>query len=302
MLSFKEISLSDRQWADKLFKMGNNNSEEFNFSFCYIWKEVFSYKAARMNDYIIIGSFKKWHPPAYLFPAGSGDIAPVLEELKKTAEAVGDKLVFYCVLEPHKKLLETMYPGQFVFMELTDYYDYVYDAQSLITLSGKKLHGKRNHINRFKGYYSDWRYEPITPELLPQVMEMNEKWHKENEIYRDKTFDDELKSVDNAIHDFFALGMDGGLIRAGGKVVAFSMGERLNFDTYLVHIEKALTEVPGAYAIINQQFAQHNCGDFLYINREDDSGNEGLRKAKRSYRPVFMVEKYAAKLANKVSL
>ena len=298
MLSFHEISLSDRPWADKLFRMGNNNSEEYNFSFSYIWKEVFLYKAARMNDYIIIGSFKPGHPPAYLFPAGSGDVVPVLEALRKTAHDTGDPLVFYCVLKPHRMLLETLYPGQFVFMDLTDFHDYVYDAQSLITLSGKKLHSKRNHINRFKEYYPDWRYEPITPRDLPEVMEMNEKWHKENEVYRDRTFDDEVKSVDNAMHDFFALGIDGGLLRAGGKVVAFSMGEPLNSDTYLVHIEKALTEIPGAYAMINQQFAAHNCGGFLYINREDDSGNEGLRKAKRSYRPVFMVEKYAAKMVS----
>jgi len=301
VLSFQDIRLSDRPWADKLFRMGNNNSEEYNFSFSYIWKEVFAYKAARMNDYVIIGSFKPGHPPAYLFPAGSGDVVPVLEALKNTADEMGDPLVFYCVLAPHKKLLEALYPGRFVFMELTDYYDYVYSAESLITLSGKKLHSKRNHINRFKEYYPDWSFEPITPKDLPEVMEMNEKWHKENEIYRDRTFDDEVMSVDNAMHDFFALGMDGGLLRAGGKVVAFSMGEPLNTDTYLVHIEKALTEVPGAYSMINQQFASHYCVDFLYINREDDSGNEGLRKAKRSYRPLFMVEKYAAKMVDRVS-
>jgi hypothetical protein len=90
--------------------------------------------------------------------------------------------------------------------------------------------------------------------------------------------------------------MDGGLIRADGKVVAFSIGEPLNHDTYLVHIEKAFSEIQGSYAIINQQFAFRNCQNFLYINREDDSGQPGLRKAKESYRPVFRAEKYAARL------
>jgi len=98
-----------------------------------------------------------------------------------------------------------------------------------------------------------------------------------------------------ALKDYFALGLDGGLIRAGGRVVAFSMGDRLNNDTYLVHLEKAFADVNGAYAIINQQFAEHNCKDYTYIDREDDSGDEGLRQAKLSYRPVMRTEKYTAR-------
>ena len=107
---------------------------------------------------------------------------------------------------------------------------------------------------------------------------------------------DEACAVRSALDHYISLGLDGGLIRAGGRIVAFSMGERISSDTYLVHIEKAFSDVQGAYAIINQKFAERHCGDVLYINREDDSGQEGLRKAKLSYRPVFMAEKYSARL------
>lgn len=296
MLEFKEITLSDKQWIEEYFKMSNKNSEEYNFTFCYIWRDIFKYRACLVNNYLVIGSFRENHPPSYLFPAGSGDIAPVIEALLQHSEKTGDKLVFHCVLREDRALLETMYPDKFAFLELPQYFDYVYDAQSLITLAGKKLHAKRNHIARFKDNYPDWRYEAVTPENLPDVIVMNEKWCEQNGCEAEKSLSEEACSVRAAIADFFALKMDGGLIRAGGNVIAFSMGTRLNADTYLVHIEKAFGEIQGAYAIINQQFAEHNCGDYLYIDREDDSGQEGLRKAKQSYRPVLMVEKSAAKL------
>lgn len=296
MLEFKEITLADKQWMDPLLKMSNFNSEEYSFTFMYIWRNIFKYTAARMGDYLIIKSARDTHPPSYLFPAGSGDIAPVIEALREDADKNQAEFVFHTVLEPSVKLLETLYPDRFVFLPLTDYFDYVYDAQSLITLGGKKLHSKRNHINRFRQNCPDWAYEPITQDNLPEVIAMNDEWSKINGVEADKSYLEESSSVREAIHSFFSLGLDGGLIRAGGRVVAFSMGDALNSDTYLVHIEKAYSDIQGAYAAINQEFAAHNCQNFLYINREDDSGEEGLRKAKQSYRPVFQVEKYGAKM------
>lgn len=296
MLDFKEITLSDRSWIDPLLKMSDFNSEEYNFTFSYIWRDIFKYTAARMNDYLIIKSTRTSRPPSYLFPAGSGDISPVIEALKEEAASAGAPLTFHTVLAGSKALLETMYPGQFEFLPLNDYFDYVYDAQSLITLAGKKLHAKRNHINRFRQNYPDWRYEPITPENLPDVIAMNEEWCRINGCDAEKSLREEACSVRAAIRDFFSLGVDGGLIRAGGRVIAFSIGDRLNSDTYLIHIEKAYGDIQGAYAAINQEFAAHTCEGYLYIDREDDSGQEGLRKAKQSYRPAFLVEKYGAKL------
>lgn len=296
MLEFKEITMADKPWMQQLFAMSNFNSEEYNFTFAYIWRKVFRYTAARMGDFLIIKSSRDTHPPSYLFPAGSGDIAPVLKALKEDAAANEAELVFHTVLAPSVKLLETMYPEQFVFLPLNDYFDYVYDAQSLITLTGKKLHSKRNHINRFRQNYPDWKYEAFTLENLPEVILMNEEWNRINGQDADRSMIDESMSVREAIREFFSLGMDGGLIRAKGKVVAFSMGDRLNSDTYLVHIEKAYSDIQGAYAAINQEFAARHCDEYLYINREDDSGEEGLRKAKLSYHPVFLVEKYGAKL------
>ncbi|MCL2069241.1 MAG: phosphatidylglycerol lysyltransferase domain-containing protein [Oscillospiraceae bacterium] len=294
MLDFKELTFADKAWMQPLLDMSSYRSEEYNFSFCYLWRKVFCYSAARMNDYLLIKSSRCDRPPSYLYPPGSGDITPVIEALRKDAAAFCTPLMFHCVLADQKALLESLYPGKFEFLELPEYYDYVYDAQSLITLAGKKLHSKRNHINRFISENPGWGYEEITGENLPEVIEMSNRWLSERED-ESASLMQEARSVSSAIHDFFDLRLDGGLIRAGGRVVAFSMGDRLTHDTYLVHIEKALGNVNGAYAVINREFAAHFCNDYLYINREDASGQPGLIKAKQSYRPAFLVEKYAAK-------
>lgn len=296
MLEFQEITPADKLWMQPLLDMSGFNSAEYNFTFIYTWRGIFKYTAARINDYLIIKSMRDTHPPSYLFPAGSGDIAPVIEAIRQDAAAGEAELVFHTVLTPSVKVLETLYPDQFEFMPLTDYFDYVYDAESLITLKGKKLHAKRNHIHRFRQNYPDWHYEPITPENLHEVIAMNDEWCQINGCNNNRSLREESCATRSAIRNMFLLGLDGGLIRADGRVIAFSLGDRLNADTYLVHIEKAFGDIQGAYAAINQEFAAHNCDGYLYINREDDSGQEGLRKAKLSYHPVFQVEKFAAKM------
>ncbi len=296
MIDFQKFTLADKKWMQPLIQMSGFRTEEYNFNFMFLWRNVFDYSAAQMGDFLLLRANLPDRPPSYLYPPGSGDVVPVIKALMQDAETAGYPLIFHTVLPEQVKLMETLFPGQFVFTPLDDYFDYVYDAQSLITLAGKKLHAKRNHINRFKADNPDWCYEEITPENMPEVMKMSGEWCKVNECESTKTGRDEACSVKTALKHYFDLEVNGGLIRAQGKVVAFSIGEPLNHDTYLVHIEKAFSDIQGAYAIINQEFATHNCENFLYINREDDSGQPGLRKAKLSYRPAFLAEKYAARL------
>ncbi len=293
MLDLQEISLSDKSWMQPLYDRSGFRSEEYNFTFNYLWREILSYKVAEYGGFLVQKSDSS--RPAYLYPAGSGDVVPVVEAMLQDSKDCGHGFAFYTVLAEQKALLETLFPDKFDFIPIQKYDDYIYTSESLITLAGKKLHAKRNHINRFKAENPDWSYEVITQDNMPEVILMSEEWCRINACNSQKSLREESHAMRHALNDFFALGLDGGLIRTGGKVVAFSMGDRLTSDTYLVHLEKAFTHVNGAYAIINQQFAQHNCQDYTYINREDDSGDEGLRKAKMSYRPIMRTEKYAAR-------
>ena len=165
-----------------------------------------------------------------------------------------------------------------------------------MTLRGKKLSGKRNHVNRFLSTERDWAYEPLTKENLADARAMSYEWCRQAGCTEDAELFDESCAVEQAFRHYEALGLSGGLIRAGGKVIAFTMGEALNEDTFLVHIEKAFYDIQGAYQMINQQFAQAAFEGFRYVNREDDAGDEGLRKAKLSYEPAFLVEKSSAEL------
>ena len=292
-LEFKDITLADRAWMEPILRKANLGSEEFSFTFTYIWRNAFGFKAARYKDFLIIRWEGKNRPASYLFPVGEGDVSEVVDALLAECERRDCDLRFNVALPHQLQQLVELYGDRLESYPITDYWDYVYDAQSLITLAGKKLHAKRNHINRFKENNPDWSYEVITEENLPEVIEMCDAWFDMHDE-QTKTLLDEAKAVRAAIKDYFALGLDGGAIRAGGRIVAFSMGDSLNDETYLLHFEKAYADIQGAYAIINQEFAAHNCQGFRYINREDDSGELGLRKAKESYRPVFMMEKHAA--------
>lgn len=202
------------------------------------------------------------------------------------------------LLDPMKAELETLFPGQFEFTEERAYFDYIYLRESLVELKGKKLHGKKNHLNAFKNTYPDWKFEHITSENIDECWQMNEEWSRQNEMSLGSGLLKEKTALRTAFDNFFEEGLVGGLIRVDGKVIAYSMGHKLNSDTFVVHFEKAFADIRGAYQIINQQFAQHCCEGYTYINREDDTGLEGLRKAKLSYLPQILLTKYDAKLVS----
>ena len=131
----------------------------------------------------------------------------------------------------------------------------------------------------------------MTKNNVEDCFQMALKWRNENGCEEDLEKNAEICVTLNSLRLFEELGLKGGVLRIDGEVAAFTVGEPICSDTFGVHIEKAYAEVQGAYPMINQQFVSHECMDYKYVNREEDTGAEGLRKAKMSYRPVFMVEK-----------
>ena len=181
--------------------------------------------------------------------------------------------------------------GRFEIEYVRDYADYIYETEKLATLAGKKLHAKRNHINKFKNLYPNWTYESLNDENVEDCFQMALKWRNQNGCEDDPEKNSEMCVTLNSLRLFKELELRGGVLKIDGKIVAFSLGEPICDDTFVVHIEKAFADVEGAYPMINQQFVQHECMDYKYVNREDDTGAEGLRKAKLSYRPAFLEEK-----------
>ncbi len=291
-LDFREVTLKDKEWVEPLLRLDKRGSLEYSFTTTFVWRHVYAFHIARLDDYFLLRADPK--DPSYLFPAGQGALEPVIRELEKDARKAGKPLVFNTVLPDAKEKLEALFPGKFAFELWRDGADYVYETNALSTLEGKKLAAKRNHIRRFLDNHPNWQYEPLSRDNLDDARRMNTVWCMQNGCSPDTGISDEYCAVESAIRHFDELELSGGLIRSEDRVVAFTIGDPLNEDTFLVHFEKAYAEIQGAYPMINQQFVQHRCKPYPYVNREEDAGVEGLRRAKLSYNPVLLVEKYIA--------
>ena len=225
----------------------------------------------------------------------SGRAKEVFDQMNQFAREQEQPFRMHCVMKQEFDMIEEWYPGKYQIRTDRDYCDYIYLQERLATLAGSKLHGKRNHIHRFEERYPDWKYEAITDANEQECAGMAMHWcmvncmGEEDQIEYDKI--DESRLVVYAIRHRKQLGMIGGAIRANGKIVAITLGERLTDDTFVVHFEKAYADIQGAYPIINREFVRHELKAYQYVNREEDLGEEGLRKAKLSYRPEILLEK-----------
>jgi len=165
----------------------------------------------------------------------------------------------------------------------------------LIELKGRKYHRKRNHIKQFQEKYS-FQYIPLAPEWIPQCLQLQTEWCDLRDCEASPGLLNESLAIKEAFTHFEELGVKGGAILINGKVEAFTLGDPLNPETIVIHIEKANPAYEGLYPTINQAFLEHQGSGYTYVNREQDLGEEGLRKAKESYFPHHLVNKYTITL------
>jgi hypothetical protein len=184
---------------------------------------------------------------------------------------------------------------EFKAKEDRDNFDYIYSVQKLSTLSGKKLDAKRNHINKFKKLHT-FKYEEISDENISDCIDIIEKWCKERNYSQSDSLIAERKANLDLMNNFNSLRVKGAIIEVDGRPEAFTVGEQLNSNTVVIHVEKANSEIHGLYPLVNQQFLANHWNDIEYVNREQDLGIEGLRKAKLSYNPVSLLEKFTVEL------
>ncbi len=290
--NFKRAELEDKEIISDYLTRYPSRSCERTFVNVYLWSRKYPVTWAIVEQTLVFKSEDQEHL-AFAFPAGEDeDVKRTLEILKQYSEERGKPFVMYGVTPEFYEKLEAWYPGRFDVTYDRDGADYVYEAEKLETLSGKKLHAKRNHINKFKSMYEGrWSYETMGEENLEDCFQMALRWRTENDCENNCEKRAEMCVTMNSLRLFRELDLVGGVLRLDGEVIAFTIGEPVSEDTFVVHIEKAFAEIQGAYPMINQQFVEHECMKYKYVNREEDTGAEGLRKAKLSYRPVFLVEK-----------
>lgn len=302
MIDWNPIELTDRSWIEPLIRASDFRGCEYSFVTIFLWRNIFKTKVARFRNRLLV-RIKIDKGFSYLFPPGTGDLKEALEVLENDSELNDVPFFMHSVNEQSRAVLEAMSPGRYLFTPVRDSFDYIYDAESLANLKGKKLHGKRNHINRFlSDFEGRWSYEPINKQNISECIDMNKVWSIKNNCNLDKSKSLEQLAVKEAFENYFELELLGGLLRVDGRVIAFSIGQPLNSDTLLVHIEKAFSEYRGAYPMINRQFVLANATGFSYVNREDDAGSEGLRKSKLSYYPAFLETKFKVCKKNELTV
>ena len=300
MIDFRTPQPSDKAWVDALLAQADYRGCDYNFTNLFVWSRAYGQEIAQVNGFLVTHLCGRMGC-SYMYPAGSGDLAAAIDILAREADERRQPLRLVCLTTRQMEELDRLMPDRFAYEADRDGFDYLYDIDRLADLTGKKLHAKRNHINRFMDNNPSWVYEEITPQTLPECLEMDKEWYRRSMVREgaaeERDLGDEGIALRTAMDHYHALGLEGGLIRVYGEVVAFTMGDMLCADTFDVHFEKAYGELQGAYAMINREFARWvraKHPNVRYLNREDDMGVEGLRKAKGSYYPDLMVEKYFA--------
>lgn len=297
-MDFKKLEKADKKIIDKFYNAGYYENSEHNFTNLYMWRELCDIRWTVEDDVLFVSSSSSDMLAAWQ-PIGAQEkmqdaITKILDWAEKNK---GEKDFAFVVVEKNFTEELEKYPhANFKIEPDRNEFDYVYLAEDLINLSGRKYHGKKNHLNSFRKDFPTAEYVPITSEIIPKCRDELNRWY---EIHRKMNPDDPFICYEQAaIHDIFdnfdEFKVKGGAILLGGKVVAFTFGEKLNSDTAVIHVEKADPEVRGAYTVINQNFVAAEWSDVTFINRESDMGLEGLRQAKESYKPVKLIEKFNA--------
>ena len=291
-IDFRPFTVEDRALYERhLFAEQEERGCEFSFANLYLWgRQSFS---LREGSVLFFSQFNR--RTVYPYPLVQGDTRAALDALIADARERGIPCRITGLSASAIERIQALYPDRFRFHCDEGSFDYVYAIDDLADLAGKKYHSKRNHLARFRATYPSAVARPITAEDAPAIGEMLAVWYGER-LREDPHSDYEMERVAllRALRDFSALGLDGMALWQENEVLAFTIGSRLSSDTLDVHFEKARAGVEGAYTAINYEFANHiraKYPDIRYLNREEDMGLEGLRKAKRSYRPHHMVEK-----------
>jgi len=290
MLPFQKPTIADRPWIQEIYECSGYRGAEYTFANLYLWSYFYGEVCAYNGFLCQRLNYKDTHQ--YIYPAGCGNPKPVLDLLWEDSHAQGHPFVVRSLTKETMFALETLYPGKFTYEENRNAFDYLYEIETLSELKGKKYQAKRNHINRFLENWPNWHTEVITAENMDVCKALAEKWCEAHEDTGDK------RALDKAFAHYDELCFEGIILYAeDDDPVAFSMGNRISRDTFDVNFEKAFADVQGAYPLINREFARHihaTHPEIRYLNREDDMGLEGLRKAKESYHPIFL-EKYIAR-------
>ncbi len=295
MLEWSIPEAEDEDWINSCIAVSGTMASDASFANIYLLRNKYSTKISRYKDFIIRKYSGKGARCGYTFPLGKGDVAKALAEIEKDAKECGERLQFAFVTEEQKEVLENVMPARFCYSSDAGDSDYIYLRSELASLSGKAFHKKKNHFSKFVRTYPDYKYYEIGACNIYDAQKVADAWYYEHLHDEDASQLAEYKAIKEALENFEELGLIGGIIYVNDSPCAMTSASKINENTVDVHFEKAVGEyaLNGGYAAINKLFSEKLDG-VTWLNREEDIGIEGLRKAKLSYRPKIMLKKYSA--------
>lgn len=295
MLEWSIPEAKDEDWINSCIAVSGTMASDASFANIYLLRNKYSTKISRYKDFIIRKYSGKGARCGYTFPLGKGDVAKALAEIEKDAKECGERLQFAFVTEEQKEVLENAMPARFCYSSDAGDSDYIYLRSELASLSGKAFHKKKNHFSKFVRTYPDYKYYEIGACNIYDAQKVADAWYYEHLQDEDASQLAEYKAIKEALENFEELGLIGGIIYVNDSPCAMTIASKINENTVDVHFEKAVGEyaLNGGYAAINKLFSE-KLGGVTWLNREEDIGIEGLRKAKLSYRPKIMLKKYSA--------
>jgi hypothetical protein len=288
-LQFESISLNrQKEYHDALEGCPQLLTSDFSFANVFGWAEHYGLEWAFHKGLCFIRQTKP--EPVYWAPIGQWE-----DYDWANCCAMRESAHFTRVPEALARLWSISFGNKIMIEENRDHWDYIYSVEELITLKGKKFHKKKNLVNQFKKKYL-YQYEPMSPECVEEVLEMQDEWYK---WYEENNPSEALKAENHAItrvlHNIDQIdGLMGATLRVEGKVIAYTVAEPLCDDSIVIHFEKGDVRYKGVYQAINQMFLENGAAEYINVNREQDLGDEGLRKAKLSYNPSMFLKKFEA--------
>jgi len=293
-MTFKSIELGDKAAIKPMLQNNCYHTGEYSFGNMIIWSELYRPEFAIEDDIFFVRG-KIENKTFYQLPVCK-DLKKGIDRLMELLERGESSPAIYGIPLAQMEQIERLYPGVFEFRYRRDRSDYVYNKSDLADYPGRKYHAKRNYVNRFLKTFGEINSEPVSPENIDEIRDFQSRWLARTLENHDQSVLEENTAVLRCLDNFSELDMFGVLVRARGRVVAYGIGEMLCEKIAIQHIEKADYEIAGAYPVVTSEFAKSLPARVTYINREEDLGIEGLRKAKESLFPCRLEDKFTAKL------
>ena len=302
MLAFHEIALNDKELVDCYFHRYGENSCQHSFVSLYCMQRKYGDQICERDGclYILRAHRGSAQERVYLFPMGErACIRQAVEQLRQDAHAHGAALRFETLTRTAAQLLEALFPGEFEVEPCRDYAEYLYTREKLALLPGSEMASKRHDISTFyRDFGSRTRIETIRPEHIASIRAFQKCWlEAKNHGQEDVQLECENLAIQRGLDHFEALGLSGIVVWIDDALVGYAYGVPLSGDCYDVLIEKGDRCYPDIYRVLNRDLVRFCCGDYAWINREEDVGEPGLRKARLSYKPDRLLEKFIAREA-----